>query len=164
MRPNPSGFTLAVRRINHALALAGGVFLMGMIALTCGNILLRLVWVPIPGVFELMGFFGAAAGSFALGYTQIHRGHIAVDVLINTFSPKTRRVLNGLNNLVCAAFFSVVAWQVGVKAHTLMITGEVTETLRIIYYPFTYGVAVGCGGLALVFLADLLPARKEPRS
>lgn len=143
-------------RINNALAFTGGVFLLAMIVLACANILLRLVWIPIPGAFELMGFFGAAAGSFALGYTQIYKGHIAVDVLIKIFSPKTRQVLQGVNNLLCAAFFALAAWQLGLKATVLMKTGEVTETLRIIYYPFTYGAAVGCGGLALVFLSELI--------
>jgi TRAP-type C4-dicarboxylate transport system permease small subunit len=148
-------FHRIVRRINDSLAVVGGVFLLAMIALTCGNILLRPVWVPIPGAFELMGFFGAVVGSFALGYTQIHRGHIAVDVLVAAFSRRTQRVLQGINSLVCAAFFGMAAWQAGAKAGVLMTTGEVAETLRIAYYPFTYGVAVGCGGLALVFLSDL---------
>lgn len=150
------GLARILIRFNSGLSVIGGVFLLGMIVLTCGNILLRLVWVPIPGAFELMGFFGAVAGAFALGYTQANRGHIAVDVLINTFSTRTRRILHGLNSLICMGFFGMVAWQVGVKATVLMTTGEVTETLRIIYYPFTYGVAVGCGGLALVFFADLV--------
>jgi hypothetical protein len=39
-----------------------------------------------------------------------------------------------------------------------MKTGEVSETLRVIFYPFTYLVAAGCGVLALVFLRDLLKA------
>jgi len=43
-----------------------------------------------------------------------------------------------------------------VKADILMQAGEVTETLRIIYYPFTYAVALGCLILALTFLTDLL--------
>jgi hypothetical protein len=37
-----------------------------------------------------------------------------------------------------------------------MMTGEVSETLRVIFYPFTYAVAVGCAVLGLVFLVDLL--------
>ena len=46
-------------------------------------------------------------------------------------------------------------------------TGEVTETLRIIYYPFTYAVALGCFVLALVMLTDLLKSlipKKERKS
>ncbi|MGA9178233.1 MAG: TRAP transporter small permease, partial [Desulfobacterales bacterium] len=50
----------------------------------------------------------------------------------------------------------VAAWQIAVKATTLMNTGEITETLRIIYYPFTYGVAFGCAALSLVLFTDLV--------
>lgn len=141
---------------NRFLALIGGIFLVAMIVLTCANILFRIIWVPVPGTFELMGFFGALVASFALGYTQIRKGHIAVDVLITTFSPIVQRILAAVNSLICMAFFGLAAWQVGKKATVLMRTGEVTETLRIGYYPFTYGVAVGCGALALVFAADLI--------
>ena len=44
-----------------------------------------------------------------------------------------------------------------------MKTGEVTETLRIIYYPFTYVVAFGCLVLALVMLTDLLKNLLSPK-
>ena len=140
---------------NKILVWVGGVVLVAMIALTCGNIILRLVWVPIRGTFELMGFFGALVTAFALGYTQLKRGHIAVDVLVNTFSAGKQRFLRGVNSLICLAFAALCAWQLAVKAGVLQRSGEVTETLRIIYYPFTFLVALGCAVLALVFLVDL---------
>jgi len=142
--------------LNRSLSWIGGVFLVGMIVLTCGNIVFRLVWVPIRGTFELMGYFGAIVTAFALGYTQMKRGHISVDVLVNTFSDKRRKVVDTINYTVCFLFFGVAAWQIGVKATTLMNTGEITETLRIIYYPFTYGVALGCAVLSLVLFTDLI--------
>jgi TRAP-type C4-dicarboxylate transport system permease small subunit len=156
MDPTPA---LRIRdRLTAALAAVGGVFLVAMVVLTCGNILLRLLWLPISGTFELMGFFGAFTVSFALGYTQVRRGHIAVDVLVDRFPPRLRRALEGLNNLVCTAFFSLAAWQVAGKAATLHRTGELTETLRIPYHPFTYGVSAGLALLALVLLLDLAAA------
>ena len=142
--------------LSRSLSWIGGVFLVGMIVLTCGNIVFRLVWVPIRGTFELMGYFGAIVTAFALGYTQMKRGHIAVDVLVNTFSDKRRKVVDTINYTVCFLFFGVAAWQIAIKATTLMNTGEITETLRIIYYPFTYGVALGCAVLSLVLFADLI--------
>jgi hypothetical protein len=57
---------------------------------------------------------------------------------------------------VCFIFFSIAGWQINKLARTLWMTGEVTETLRIIYYPFTYGVALGCFLLALVLLVEFL--------
>ena len=142
--------------LNRLLLWIGGFFLVGMIILTCSNILFRLSWVPIKGTFELMGYCGAIVTAFALGYTQIKRGHIAVDVLVNTFSDKARNIINAINYTVCFLFFSVAAWQIAVKATTLMNTGEITETLRIIYYPFTYGVAFGCAVLSLVLFTELV--------
>ena len=134
----------------------GGFFLVAMIALTCTNILLRLVWMPVKGTFELMGFFGAIVTAFALSYTQMRRGHIAVDILVNTFTKKTRKVVDIINHTVCCLFFCIAAWQIALKAATLLNTGEVTETLRIIYYPFTYGVAFGCLALSLILFQDLV--------
>ena len=42
------------------------------------------------------------------------------------------------------------------KARGFLRTEEVSETLRIIFYPFTYAVAVGCGFMAMVFVFDLV--------
>jgi len=114
----------------------------------------------------MMGFFGAIVTAFALGYTQVKRGHIAVDILVNSFSTKTKKVLSIINNTLCCLFFLVAAWQILVKATTLMKTGEVTETLQIIYYPFTYAVALGCLVLSLTLVTeiirDILPEERTP--
>ena len=142
--------------LNQVLIWIGGLFLGIMIFLTCANIFLRLVWKPISGTFELMGYFGAIITAFALGYAQIKRTHIAVDILVIRFSKKTQRILNSVNYFICMVFFAIVSWQVAKYATTLYRTGEVTETLRVIYYPFTYGVALGCALLSLVFFTDFL--------
>ncbi len=145
-----------IQILNRILIWIGGCFILAMIVLTCANILLRLVWVPVKGTYELMGFFGAVATAFALGYTQTKKGHISVDVLVLSFSEKTRRILNVINCLVCMAFFAFVGWQIAKYAGVLRSSGEVTQTLRIIYYPFTYAVSVGCGVLALTFFTEFL--------
>ncbi len=142
--------------LNQALMWIAGVFLVGMIVLTCANVFLRVVWMPVRGTFELMGFFGAIVTAFALGYTQIKRGHIAVDILTKRFSRKAQRISNSISSFICMVFFGMVSWQIAKWATSLRELGEVTETLQIGYYPFTYGVAIGCIILALVFFVDLM--------
>ena len=144
------------RILNRTFMLIAGAFMAAMILITCANIFLRIVWMPIKGTFELMGFFGAVATAFVLGYTQMKKAHISVDILVNGFSQRVRTVFNGINYFVCMIFFAVLGWQISRLATTIWKTGEVTETLRIIYYPFTYGVAFGCFLLASVLLVDLL--------
>ena len=77
--------------LNRLLAWMAGAFLLGMVLLTCANILCRIFWVPIRGTFELMGFSGAVVTAFALGYTQMKKGHISVDVLVEKFPSLHRR-------------------------------------------------------------------------
>ena len=145
-----------IRNLVKVLTFLGGVFLVAMICLTCANIFLRTAWFPIRGTFEFMGYFGAIVTAFALAYTEMKRGHIAVDVLVNRLSLKTRKLLLVVNSIVCFFFFSVATWFIVEKANVLRKTGEVTETLQIIYYPFTYAVALGFGLLCLVLLSNVL--------
>jgi TRAP-type C4-dicarboxylate transport system permease small subunit len=151
---------VVLQKINRILNLVfiwfAGICMAAMILVTCANIVSRIVWIPIKGTYELMGFFGAIVTAFALGYTQMKKGHTAVDVLVNRFSDGTQKILNGFNFIVCMAFFAIAGWQISKYATTLWKTGEVTETLLIIYYPFTYGVALGCFLLSLVMLVEFL--------
>lgn len=142
--------------LNRLLMILACGLLIVMIFLTCANIFLRTVWVPIQGTYELMGYFGAVLTAFALGYTQIHRGHISVDLVVLGFSKKAQKILEALNALICMTFFGLVAWRITLYGTTLWQTGEVTETLRIVYYPFVYGVALGCATLSLIFLTELV--------
>ena len=150
--------------LNKLLTLTGGVFLLMMIILTCVNIFIRQYFNPIPGAFELMGYAGAVVAAFALGYTQFTNGHIAVDILVNTYPGPLKRMASILNHAVCCVFFIVTAWYMVQKALTLKNTGELSETLRIIYYPFILAVAFGFFILSLALFTDLLKAlliRKE---
>lgn len=142
--------------LNQILLWIGGLFLIAMIAITGANIVIRLFWLPIRGTFELMGYFGAVVTAFALGYTQIKRGHIAVDIVVLRFSEKIQKILITVNYFICMLFFGIVTWQIFKYATTLWETGEVTETLGIVYYPFTYAVALGCLVLAFTFFVDFL--------
>ncbi len=149
--------------LNMALTLTGGVFLVGMILLTCANIFSRQIYVPIPGTFELMGYAGAVVTAFALGYTQFTNGHISVDVLVNMYPRPLKRLVTLINTGVCCGFFCLAAWHVMQKALTLKRVGELSETLRIIYYPFALAVAFGCLILCLALFTDFLKALFPPK-
>jgi TRAP-type C4-dicarboxylate transport system permease small subunit len=142
--------------LNRVLTVTGGAFLMGMILLTCANIFIRQIHIPIRGTFELMGYAGAVVTAFSLGYTQLTRGHICVDVLVKTYPAPLKRFVGFINHGICALFFFTASWQVVKKAMILKNAGELSETLRIIYYPFTMAVAFGCFVLALALFTDCL--------
>jgi TRAP-type C4-dicarboxylate transport system permease small subunit len=143
-------------RLNKVSLQIAGFFLIAMILISCGNVFLRIVWMPIKGTYELLGFFSAMAAAMALGYTQIKRAHVAVDILTTRLPKKTSKVIDGFSCLVGCLFFIISGWQVFECAEILRETGEVTETLRVIYYPFTYVMSLGFFLLSLALFVQFL--------
>mgnify|MGYP002399219906 CR=1 FL=1 len=151
-----AGLDRVVNAIDRVLITIAGFMLVVMMLLACSNVLLRSIWVPVKGTFELVGFFGAIVAAFALGRTQMKREHIAVDVLIDQFPRKVRLWLSGINYFVGMVFFSLAGWQAAQWGTHIWRVNELSETLRIIYFPFVYGVALGCIVIALVLLLDMV--------
>lgn len=146
--------------LQKALMAIAAFFLLAMVVLTCADILFRLPPLrnPIPGTAELMGYFCALVVACALGYTQRKKDHIAVDIVTKLFPKAVQKILDVVNRLACMIFSVIACRQVGKVAQRLMTTGEVSETLRIIYYPFVFGVAAGFALLAFVFFVELIKA------
>lgn len=142
--------------LNKLFVWIAGVLLIGMILLTCGNVIFREFGMPIRGTYELMGYTCAVVMALSMGYTQIHKGHIAVDIVVLRFSKSVRRILTAVNQVICTIFFTIAGWQIIRLGTNLMNTGETSETLKIVYYPFTYGTALGCFIIAFTITVEFL--------
>ncbi len=153
--------------LNRILLILGGIAVLTLMLLATGNVVLRIFHLPFRGTYEIVGFLGAVVIAFSLGYTQKRKDHIVVDILTERFSKRTNRILNLFNYLVTMFFFSIVSWQVFVWGIKIWRSGELSETLKVIFYPFVLSVGLGFTVLALVLLNDLLrtlfplPERKD---
>ncbi len=112
--------------------------------------------MPIKGAVELVGLFGAIVGAVVLGYTQKRKENIAVDILFNCFPKMLKRIICVFGDLCCAGISGLAAWQIALIGIKQLTTGEVTETLRIIPYPFVFVTAAGFAALSFVFVIDML--------
>jgi len=142
--------------LNRGLIWLAGITLLGMVLVSCANMLLRFLGYPIKGTYELLGFCGAVLVAFALGATQRQGGHIEVDLLESVLPEKINRLLKLLANLASAVFFGLVGWQLIVLAQSLERSGEVSETLHLPFYPVVAAVAFGVFSLLLVLLRQIL--------
>ena len=136
--------------------IAGGVALLALTLLATMNVALRIFRVPASGTYEVVSFLGAIVTAGALGYTQKRKDHIVVDILSEKFPASVKRVLDRLSYVLILVFFSIVSWQTFVYGRRLMQTGEVSETLKIAYYPFVFLVGFGFAVLALTVFLDLV--------
>ncbi len=142
--------------LNRTLTWLASVLLGVMVFMTCANIILRVFGKPVGGTVEIMAYSSALVTAFALGYAQREKANIPVDFLFQRYPAWLRKVLTCVNCSLVGVFFCLVGWQIAKYAATLRTTGEITETLGIVYYPFTYGVSLGCFVLALVLAIDML--------
>lgn len=136
--------------------IAGGVSLLTLTLLATMNVALRIFEVPVGGTYEVVSFLGAIVTAGALGYTQKRKDHIVVDILSEKFPAEVKRVLDQGSYILILVFFSIVSWQTFVYGKRLMLTGELSETLKIAYYPFVFLVSLGFAALALTSFLDLI--------
>src|SRR4030066_2143616 len=129
---------------NKILMMLGSVAVLLLMSIATVNAFLRIPFIKATwrGAYEIVGFLGAIVIAFALGYTQKRKDHIVVDILTERFPKRVNRVLDGMNYFATTIFFAFVSWQVFVWGTKISNSGEVSETLKIIFHPFIYGVSL----------------------
>lgn len=142
--------------LNRWLNWVAGGLLMAVMLITVVNMIMRQVYVPFGGTTEVVSFLAALVAAFALGYTQIRRGHTRVDILVSRFPPRAQSIIDSIMFFIGMVLFGVATWQIVKLASNYWEMGSVSETLNIIFFPFIYAVALGCAFLCLVLLLDFL--------
>ncbi len=150
------------RLADRLLAAVAGIALIVMMFFTVADMVLRGIGRPLAGSYEVIGWLSATAVALALGYAQRHQGHVAIDLVVTALPPRVRAIVDLLVILASLLLFTATGWYVARYGIVLHETGSLSETLKAIVYPWVYLVALGCAGLALALLADLL--RAVPRA
>jgi len=147
--------------VNRGLAWAAGLTLVGTMLFTVLDMVLRAFGRPIAGSFEVIGWLSAAAMALALGYTQLHHGHVSIDLVIAALKGRARNGVAAITHLASLLLFAAVAVYVADYGNTLRESGSLSETLKAIVYPWVSVVALGAGGLALALLVEFLRALRD---
>lgn len=148
-------FERVVRSLSWGVSHIAQLALALMMFFVVGNVLLRLVWRPIPGTFEIVCLLGAATIFMAVAYCAAMKGHVAIDVLVERFSPRIQAIIDSITSLISLVVIGIVTWQMFAFATRMWQRGYVTADLAIPHHPFIYGAALGLGTLCLVLLVEL---------
>ncbi len=134
-----------------------GVGLLAMLGLIVADVIgIKLFKWPIPGAIEMVGFLGVVVIVFAIAYTQVLRGHIHVEFLTMRLPMRVQAGIAAFVSLLGLALFILLAWRSYDYGRVLQVTGEVSMTQRIPFYPFVYAIAFSCIFISLVLLVEFL--------
>ena len=144
------------RFLNKIFLIVGGIAVLALMTVATANVVLRIFHIPFRGAYELVSFIGAIVIAFALGFTQQLKGHIVVDILTDKFPKRLSKMLDMVNHLVTMVFFAIIAWQIYRVGMQIWTSGELSETLKMIYHPFIFAVSAGFITLSLTALVQLM--------
>ena len=143
--------------LNRILLVLGSAAVLLLMSVATVNVVLRYPFkVPWRGAYEVVGFLGAIVIAFALGFTQKRKDHIVVDILTEKFPKKVNRILDGISYFITTIFFAIVSWQVFVWGLKIMKSGEVSETLKMVFHPVIVCMGFGVTNSSFTLLVDFL--------
>jgi TRAP-type C4-dicarboxylate transport system permease small subunit len=160
----PSKTESGLRSANKVMVYIAAVALFGMMAVTVIDVIGRYFFnSPLMGAYELVGILLAMAGTWAMAYTQIQKGHIRVDFVLKRLPQGTQLILTSLAHFVGLLACSILTWRlIGLAGYFLSLTkGSKTDTMGIPLFPFVVITAIGTGMLALVLLFDFIHSLAE---
>jgi TRAP-type C4-dicarboxylate transport system permease small subunit len=146
----------AVGGFNMLLAVLAGISLMCVIFLVVGNAVLREFTDPFAGTKELAGWLTAITAAFALGYAQMQKSHVDIDLLVKKFPPLVRNFVHFLMILISFVFFVFVGFGMIQYGFSMMESNTLSETMRVALYPYVFLTAIGFIGLCLALLVDMI--------
>lgn len=147
----------ALRTLNGvALAIAGvGMFFIAFVS-TADVIFYLVLGRPFSGANESVEVALAVSVVMTLAYTQYRRQHIVVDIVVQTFSRRGKRlslVLELLVGLTCMALITWRAWELAGESVQTLETASSLYSFPV--YPWKVLFALGLTLATLEFVRQL---------
>lgn len=144
-------------RLNQGFYWIAGIALVVMLLLTVSDVIaVKVFRSPIPGALEYIRFISVVVIAFALGHTQQLKGHIQVEFFVSRMPARLRAAAGIFVSALGISLFALLAWRSYEFARILQLSGEVSMTQNIPFYPFVYGIAICCIPVCFQLIIELV--------
>jgi TRAP-type C4-dicarboxylate transport system permease small subunit len=145
-----------VFRVISILNHIGGAALTFMMFLTVCDVTLRAFGHPIMGTFEIVSQSLAIVIGFGIPKVSADRGHVYMEFVTERLSRRNRAILQTFTRIICIALFILIAYNLIGVGNEFRLSGEVTSTIRLPFFPLAYAVGICCFLQVFVFLNDII--------
>lgn len=155
-----------LRRADRAFGVVAALALVGMVLLTCIDVIGRYVLNrPLTGAFEMSEMAMGALVFASLPLVTLRRQQVTVDLMDWLLPVSWRSAQDAAASLLATFCTGVVGWRLWVKAEEMLRSGETTAVLKIPMYPLVYVMSLLSFVTAAVILfmlwADLRARRNN---
>ncbi len=131
--------------INKTMAYIGVIPFCLIMLITVYEVVVRFVFnAPTIWTLEISQYFMLIAICLVPAYTLEKDGHIKVDFVVNSLSPRKKWIANILSSFLSIIFFAVLAWKSSQLTWSTFTFGEKSMTmLAIPLFPIYIFMAIG---------------------
>jgi len=137
----------------------GAIALMGMMFLMVIDVIGRYFFNhPIAGSYELIVYSMVLTVFLGLGYAQLQKAHVKVDIVLHYLSPKAIAVLDVITLSLSLVIFMYITWATILQIKQVFLMKQVSEILYIPQWPFQMVASIGAGVFCLATFVGILEA------
>lgn len=152
----------AIGAVAAALALAGGLCLAGLVAVTVVGVVARYLFNdPIFGIEDVSSMLLAVIVAAAIVFGARRGAHVSVDVLARHIGPGVSRIVDRVVRAVGALTVGTAAWALAAKGSCGFPCGAFTANLEILHRPFYFALALAFGLYALQLALEAVAGPRD---
>jgi len=145
-----------LQSVGKILNYIGGAALTFMMFLTVSDVLLRAGGHPILGTYELVSLTLAIVIGFTIPKVSLDRGHVYMEILLEKLSKRDKAIMNTFTRILALILFAIIGYNLLLIGKEFHLSGEVSSTLKLPFFPISYCVGVCCFIECFVFLFDIV--------
>ena len=143
-------------KLQKKMKMLGAISLMGMVCVTCCDVVGRFFGYPIFGSEEIVTFLVTLVVAFSLPFSHQEKIHVGVEIIVRLLKPKTRAITKFCTDLVTLALMITITVMMYDFAYTTQESGEGSMNLELPEYMIIYALATCFFVLNFYVLKDVV--------
>lgn len=143
-------------RVSKALNAIGALALTLAMLMTVADVVGRAAGHPIIGTYELVSLSLAVIIGFGIPMVSLDKGHVQMEIIQEKLSPRGQDIMNTFTRILCILLFALIGFNLIGVGREFHVSGEVSPTIRLPFYPVPYGVAICCFLECFVFVFEIV--------
>jgi TRAP-type C4-dicarboxylate transport system permease small subunit len=131
-----------VSRLTVIMAAVAGVTLVCVMLMTVLDVILRYFGRPITGIYDMVALGGAIVIGFSMPLAAERKVHVYMEMALQAHSRTGKQILSVFTRILVFGISFLAAWNLLRLGMDFRQTGEVSLTVRIVYYPIAMGLGL----------------------